>query len=403
MNKNAPKRILNILPDLFPPELRVENASQALVEAGYTLSMLARPSQIKSDRWNGEIIPIDPPGRAGKMMRGLKKKLLSPLNPIFHSNLSKPWIMREATRFKPDAIIWNDLANAHIGLHIARDLNVKFVLDLHENFPYNMWSTARDQRSNSRAYSLSAWLDYEKRLTQSADLILTPAEEMNERLHSMHFTENDKMLEILNSEDHRVWDAMPRQAIKELDPKRDHMVYVGSASVHRGLDIMVKAIARIKDQWPKLMFTIVGSGRSISQVEELVNKLELSKQVQLLGKRPFAEMASFIEASSLGVIPHYRYGQTDNTLPHKLFQFAAMRKPVFVSNCKSLERLARTHELGLIFKSGNVEDAATELLKLKSSKLRLELGQNGRKAIEGPLNLRGQQNKLVEAMDGMWR
>jgi glycosyltransferase involved in cell wall biosynthesis len=403
MNKNRPKRILNILPDLFPPELRVENASQALAEAGYTLRMLARPSQIKSDRWNGEIIHIDPPGRAGKMLRGLKKRLLSPLNPVFHSNLSGPWIRQEATQFQPDAIIWNDLANAHLGLEIARELNAKFVLDLHENFPYNMWSTARDKNSNSRAYSLSAWLDYEKRMTQNADLILTPAEEMNERLHSMHFTENAKMLEILNSEDHLVWDAMPQQAIQELDPKRDHMVYVGSASVHRGLDIIVRAIARIKDQWPELMFTIVGAGRSISLVKDLVNKFDLNSQVQLLGRRPFSEMASFIEASSLGVIPHYRYGQTDNTLPHKLFQFAAMRKPVLVSNCKSLERIARNHKLGLVFKSGNIEDAAEQLLKLKSSKLRLELGQNGRTAIEGPLNLRVQQSKLVEAMEGMWR
>jgi glycosyltransferase involved in cell wall biosynthesis len=401
MNKNMSKRILNVLPDLFPPELRVENAAQALSEAGYTLSILARPSQISSERWNGPIIPIDPPGRPGKMIRGLRKRLLAPLNPSWHSNLSKQWIIKAANEFKPDAIIWNDLASAHLGQEIAHNLNSNFILDFHENYPYNMWSTARDRGSNSRAYSLSAWLAYEKHLTQQANLILTPAEEMNERLHSMHFTENEKMLEILNSEDHLAWDAMPRHRITEMDPEKDHMLYVGSASIHRGLDLIIKAIASIKGQWPNLMFTIVGAGRSISIVNELVDKLGLNKHVQLLGKRPFSEMASFIEASSFGVIPHYRYGQTDNTLPHKLFQFAAMRKPVLVSNCKSLERIANEHNLGLIFKSGNIEDAATQLLKFKSSNLRLNLGENGRKAIEGPLNLRVQQSKLVEAINGL--
>ena len=397
----SPKRILNILPDRFPPELRVENAAQGLAQEGFEVRMMARPSGIASERWSEPVFPIDPAGGLGFGLRRAKKALLAPLKPRFNSNLSQGWILKQARSFGPDAIIWNDLAGAHIGLEIARSLGAKFILDLHENYPYNMWSTARDRKSQSRVYSLSAWLDYERQLCDAADLILTPAEEMNERLNAMHFTKPEKMLEILNSEDHRVWDQMPKSTVPEMAPERAHLLYVGSASVHRGLDVMVRAVGMAKEEWPELMFTIVGAGRAVQAVSALVKDLKLGEQVQLLGSRPFSEMASFIEASALGVVPHYRYGQTDNTLPHKLFQFAAMSKPVLVSNCKSLARITEDHGLGLVFKSGNAGDAAAKLLGLKDKKKRDELGARGRKAIEGPLNLRKQQAKLAAAVEDL--
>ena len=397
--KNSRTRILSLLNDSFPPELRVENAAEGLSEAGFHVKLMARPSEIESNRWQKAVIPILPPGRLKRSLRGLGNRLGGLIRPSKTTNLSKKWISKYSRSFKPHILIWNDLAGAHIGLSVAREVGAKFILDLHENYPYNMWSTSRDRQSSSRRYSMGAWFAYEREMTTAADLILTPAQEMNERLNAMHFTPHGKMIEILNSEDHQTWDSLPLQSIPEMAPDRFHLLYVGSASIHRGLDIIARAIAEVKEEWPELLFTVVGSGRSVPELKKLIRELHLQDHVQLLGHRPFLEMASFIDQCHVGVVPHYRYGQTDNTLPHKLFQFAAMKKPVLVSNCKSLERIASDYKLGLVFQSGNVRAAANQLRKLKAKSLRDELGANGRRAIEGPLNLRKQQEKLVSAFN----
>jgi glycosyltransferase involved in cell wall biosynthesis len=157
---------------------------------------------------------------------------------------------------------------------------------------------------------------------------------------------------------------------------------------------MIEAIHLVRDKWPNLLFAIVGEGRALAGLKKKVGELGLNGQVLFFGKRPFSEMASFIRQARIGVVPHYRYPQTDGGAPHKFFQYMSVGKPVLVSNCSTLERIVRTHNSGVVFHAGDVNDLAQKLLTLKDQSLRKKLGENGRKAMEGPLHLKRQQRKL---------
>lgn len=279
---------------------------------------------------------------------------------------------------------------------MARQLDIKFIVDMHENYPYNMWSTERDKGIRARRYSLSPWFEYEKFISERADLILTPGREMNERLNGMHFIPHEKMIEFLNAEAPEVWDARPQVPTPLDDYKdRDIILYVGGCSVHRGLDVIIRAMARITEVWPSALFAIVGDGRAIPLLKVLAKEENVEQSVLFVGRRPFEEVASYIRQSIIGVVPHLRYGQTDNGAPHKLFQYMSLNRPVLVSNCAGPMRIVSEHDAGLVFQSGNVQEAAEQLLRLRDKKLRERLGKNGRRAAEGPLHIRRQQERFV--------
>ena len=396
--EGAKPTILSVLHGSFPSDIRVEKVAKGLLAGGYDVKVLAKIVGEDQSLWKNKVLPIDSPNRSIRYIRSGWRRFLSWLNPAFFDSADdKKWIIKQALKINASVMIWNDLIGAHVGLDIARRLGIKFILDLHENYPYSMWSTERDRRISSRRYSLTHWFNYERWICERADLILTPGQEMNERLNGMHFVPHEKMLEFLNAEAPEEWDAQPEfsTAIDSYLDK-DIVLYIGSASIHRGLDVIINAVTILKDDWPNLLFAIVGDGRAISQLKKQVKDNHLDGYVLFVPRRPFAEVASLIRKCKIGVVPHYRYGQTDNGAPHKLFQYMAFGKPVLVSNCASLKRIVTESEGGLIFQSGNAHSAAEQLLRLKDDKLRTRLGKKGRLAAEGPFHLHAQQVRLIK-------
>jgi hypothetical protein len=92
-------------------------------------------------------------------------------------------------------------------------------------------------------------------------------------------------------------------------------------------------------------------------------------------------MQAYYPLTHVGVTPHHKYGQTDNTAPHKLYHNMLAGVPNLVSSCHTLQRIITDTRSGLVFDAGFPKAAAARLEQLTDPKLRDDLAANGRRAV----------------------
>jgi glycosyltransferase involved in cell wall biosynthesis len=270
-------------------------------------------------------------------------------------------------QIQPDVIHWGGLAKSLSASRVASSLKIHFVLDLHENYPYNYWSTARDMDSKSRLYSLDDWLLYEKSSLYAANAILVTCDEMRSRLIGMHGLNSAKIFVVHNTENLKDWDDVDFDLIQgaRLKSRTFDLIYGGSCSVHRGLDVAIKGISLLTTKYLDIRLHIVGDGPGIDYWKSLTCELNLSKVVQFHGQLPFSSLRQMMLQSHVGIIPHHQYGQTDNTNPHKLYQHFGSGLPSLVSTCHSLQNAIVETGAGMTFLAGDPRDFADTLITLR--------------------------------------
>ncbi|MBI4283418.1 MAG: glycosyltransferase family 4 protein [Chloroflexi bacterium] len=130
------------------------------------------------------------------------------------------------------------------------------------------------------------------------------------------------------------------QAIRdryELGNKRV-ILYTGTVSPIRGLDVLIKAVARLKQSRDDLALIIVGNTSNYSQeLQSLAEDLGMGDSLLLLGWQPLEEMPNFMAAADICVEPRkYSYHTAITGNSNKLYQYMAMEKPIVATTLPSL-------------------------------------------------------------------
>ena len=125
-------------------------------------------------------------------------------------------------------------------------------------------------------------------------------------------------------------------------PRRKHpsggkfiITYPGTLNWHQGLDVAIKAFARVKDEIPDAEFHIFGEGPAKASLVDLVNQLSLRDKVIFHEFLPTHEIAQVMANSDLAVEPK-RSGSSFGTeaLSMKILEFMAVGVPLVVSRTK---------------------------------------------------------------------
>ena len=91
-------------------------------------------------------------------------------------------------------------------------------------------------------------------------------------------------------------------------------------------------------------------------------------------------------------------------IPHKLFQYMAMRKPIVATDCTSLKRIINECECGVIITSGDHKKIAEAIISLyNNKKCARKLGENGKEAVVKRYNWKIEAEKLRKLYEGLVR
>jgi glycosyltransferase involved in cell wall biosynthesis len=375
-----------VLDHPFPADERVEKEALSLIESGHEVYLLCLGDKGATTEKYKQIIleKVSAPNLVVHKLRGLVNTILN-----IYSYLWAYWIVKYVNKHKIEILHIHDLymfGSALLARRILRK-NIPLVGDLHENYAdalkyYRFSSTF----PGNLLISIKKWKRTEKKWIGMFDHIIAVAPEMLNRIKP-YLRDGQEAVVIHNYADNvEFLDYIPDKSIMQKYANDFIISYIGRIDYHRGIDTVLKALHILSDL-PDLKFLLVGPRKNDTHINTLIKKYDLESRIILEDFKPFGLLQNYYQVSDIGLIPHLKSVQTDNTSPNKLYHYMLMAKPVVVSNCTYLENVVGKSNAGLVFESGNPDDLARQLKTLYLDKtLRAQLGTNGKKAVLANLN-----------------
>lgn len=395
-------RIGMLLDKPFPPDPRVANEARSLVGAGHEVHLLCVDPggrKLARETWSGvEVhrLSIDP--RFYKKASALA--LVLPFYFDFFGRRLVPWLRRE----RIEALHVHDLPLASVGLRAVRKRDLPFVIDLHENYPAAVATYDYANRFPGKwLISPATWRRYEKRMLPQADRIIVVVEEAAERMSEYEIAP-DRIRVVSNTVAVDEFEGFPRDAsIEARFRDRFTLAYLGGFDRHRGLESAVDALALLAREDPEVHLLLVGEGATRSALESRVRELGLAERVSFEGWQSFQKFPSYVSASAVCLIPHLRSEHTDTTIPHKLFHYMLLARPVVATDCRPLRRILEETGAGLTYPSGDAASLAQRLRELRDPQTRARLGERGRRAVLERYNWERSSAELIALYAGLSR
>ena len=369
------KKILMLLEHPFPPDIRVEKEARALLNAGFNLSLVCADGK-QVDNWNGMKIYKVP---IKKDIFLNLKRLVSIIHPDFYRYLEE---LFQKEYF--DIVHVHDLRLVPTALKIKEKYGCKVVADLHENYPagvreWNKSGSGIKGFIKKNVDNYDKWFQIEKEIVKKVDKIVAVVDEMKERMIKQHHIPQNKIVVVSNLEDiDFVNKAKVDKCLIEKYKNKFVILYIGGFGVHRGIDTAIKGMKYINNDDILLLLVGKGSEKIENDFKKSIKENNLEKRIEIVGWQPFEKVFTYQKLASICIVPHNSNEHTDNTIPHKLYQYMMVGKPIVVSSCPPLARVVREADSGLVFKAGDDKDFVDKILKIyKNKALQETFSKNG--------------------------
>jgi glycosyltransferase involved in cell wall biosynthesis len=245
----------------------------------------------------------------------------------------------------------------------------RVILDIHDILP-EFYASKFKSSQKSLAFKFLALA--EKASIAFSDHTIIANQLWRERLISRSVTA-DKCTAIENFPDTNMFRPMRHESNGHF-----RVIYPGTLNHHQGVDIALKAFAKIADDIPESQFDIYGDGPDKSSLIKLSQDLGLSHRVRFHDFLPTKEIASIMAQADLAIVPK-RASSAFGTeaASTKIMEFMAMGVPLIVSRTK-IDTYYFDDSQVKFFESENVSDLAACILEMqRNSAERERLSRNG--------------------------
>jgi colanic acid/amylovoran biosynthesis glycosyltransferase len=149
----------------------------------------------------------------------------------------------------------------------------------------------------------------------------------------------------------------------------------------KGIDILMQAAARLRQQGHNLVVRIVGDGPDRRRLASLCKTL--GNPCDLLGPAPRTVVPDLLASSDAFVLPSFAEG-----VPVSLMEAMAAGVPCVSTRIAGIPELIRDEVDGILVPPGNVDELAAAILRLmKEPGLRTRLAETARRRVEQKYNL----------------
>lgn len=355
-----------VLAGEFPPDERVEKEIESLLKARFTVAIAAYTMQNRPviEYYNNYII------YRKNISRLLYKSSAAALILPFYFNF---WYRFLDSILKKDQFHFihiHDLPLSKTGYQLARKHNLKLICDQHEY--YSNW-IVRTRHYNTEIGKIirtfSNWSKYERKYLQKADLVITVADSLKEIYINQVKISPEKVITLPNTP--RMSDFNLANVDEDIVRKYKNkfvLFYGGSLDELRGIDFILQGVSRLKQEIHNLLFLVAGKENRTFSLQSLVKHYQVEKEVEYVGWVPLSMLSSYVAASNVCLfVPRADNMEINNTIATKIYQYAAMGKPVIVSEARLMKEFVKANRLGFSVHFGNVEELCQSILNLRSS------------------------------------
>ncbi|MCK4396248.1 glycosyltransferase family 4 protein [candidate division WOR-3 bacterium] len=380
-----------ILQSDFPPDIRVEKEARTLLEDGHTIDLLC-------NNYSGLAMEDTFYGIRVHRLKNIPFGKIINI-PLF---LNPVWLWRIYSliiSIKPNVIHIHDLPLFLAGAFLGKIFGIPTIFDMHENYPAMLKAT------KSMVTIKSPYLAkiIEGIAVRIANYIIVVVEEQKERLVSLGVPEK-KIVIVSNTVDLKYFRTLPieRKIEAKIRETFDFIITYTGGFPQRGLTELFKAISLASRELFGICLLLVGDGeKRTEEAKKLAKKIGITERIVFTGWVNFDRIPSYINASDICIIPYLSNEHTDTTIPHKLFQYMALSKPIIVNDAKPVARIIRKCNCGIVVNSGDYGGMARAIITLSDKKLALELGKNGRSFVERIYNWENTSKELLRLYNNL--
>lgn len=343
--------------------------TRALAEAGHEITLLSP----KAGPGNGHparrlLGPGCPPAdESGKLLkrwmvsRGLGDALAKELRPLLYN----AWVLERAKAAlaeRPvDAILERLSLFGHMGLDLADALDVPLIVEVN--------ALLSDEARRFRSLQLTEPArTIEQRVLEHADALLPVSQELREHIAARGIP-RDKIHVVPNGADvERFAAASPRDICRErlgLDGAFT-VGFVGSLKVWHGVEVLIRAFARLLDDDPSARLLIVGTGPSESALRDVARQERIEGAVVFTGAVAHEDVPAWLRAMDVAVAPFLPM-EGFYFSPIKLFEYMAAGTCVVASRLGQIRDVIEHEVNGLLCQPGDPHDLHQTLRRLRQS------------------------------------
>ena len=211
----------------------------------------------------------------------------------------------------------------------------------------------------SMAIRFFEWL--EKRMYKTAHRIVVVTDSFAKTLIEKHKVPADKIAVIKNGANLEMFQPIPKnqEILQKLGLENKKVVaYIGTHGMCQGLDFIVQSVAKIKD--PSIHFLFIGSGAERKDVLDLKISLQVDN-LTMLEAIPKHEVQQYTSIIDVGLVVLKKSDTFLSVIPSKIFELAAMRKPILHGVEGESAEIIRSYNIGITFEPENEEDFLNKL------------------------------------------
>lgn len=215
--------------------------------------------------------------------------------------------------------------------------------------------------------------------------------------------ENEKVSVVNNSLNLEEYDLDPdsEEIIRKYGIKGKRVLLTVSRLVSRkGHDRVLEVIREFEDEFPNLVYLIVGDGPNRANLVKLIKDYGLSSKVKLLGFVDKGELCKLYNCCDVFIMP----SRVEKNKDVEGFGIAFLEanlygKPVIGGKSGGIPDAIIDGETGLLVDPWDSEDIKEKLVTLlKDEKLRERLGKKGKERILGKLNSELQAQRVAKVL-----
>ena len=251
---------------------------------------------------------------------------------------------------------------------VPRLTGARVILDIHDILP-EFYASKFGADNSSFIFRLMVWV--ERLSIHFSDHVIIANDLWRKRLLSRS-VQPDKCLTLINYPDLEVFVPRPHRTDGKF-----RIVYPGSLNRHQGLDIAVRAFARVAAEMPGAEFAIYGEGPDRIPLIRLILELEMDDRIHIHDSVAVSEIAAVMAESDLAVVPKRASSKFGNEAAStKIMEFMAVRVPLIASRT-AIESHYFSDSLVKFFESENEADLAAAMLQMyREPQLRSYLVEN---------------------------
>jgi glycosyltransferase involved in cell wall biosynthesis len=409
--KSTRNRVLMVVENNYPSDIRVRKEAEALTAAGYAVSVIALRgvNQTAYEEHGGVFVYRLPRVELFEKTKDRKSTILVKL---WRRALSIAGYAIEYVYFTFAAF----LLSAYIGVRRGFDtlhthnppdtlsllgvfyrvLGKKYVYDHHDLSP-ELYLTRFSGRKDVVYYGL---LFFEKLSCRYSNAVISTNESYKRIEMQRHGIAAEKIFIVRNNPivaDCVSPEIETGQAASRLE--KPNILFLGSINPQDGVDTLLQAIHCLVASFGEREFvcTIVGGGDSLASVRRQAVELGLAEYVNFTGYVSDRQaVRDYLSKSDIGVEPGPCNDANEHSTFIKVMEFMAAGKPVVAFDLK--ETRFSCQDAAVLVAPGDITGFAAALQRLlHDPEARAALGQKGRRRINEELNWEQSSRNLLQA------